>query len=305
MRLSRIARWCRAVEGPEDSYEGKLVLSSLVHDLDEKHVSRRLLRVLLRRIRSLFPKWSDHGTAAVYVITEIADTAPTQFFCRGMRGPSRDARCSRVMIDRDFFNHNIDNAKIGRPITGAAISDAHLQMVIADPPRYAANDFPPLTMKRPFVWVTDTEELRKVVEEEVQNNRRPADRVRNGLGLAHFMASGEPRLIEIEYPARFFRKHRRVPLAAPTFLEGRPPNMVYRSLRNADGWGMTVDLSTGQPGLPEAVHGRVPFKGDFKIRNLGRFVAVTARYSYEQMYNDAPTKWASSRARELQDILDG
>jgi hypothetical protein len=305
MPQSKIQRWCRAVEGASDSYEGKLALSSLVHDLDEKHISRRVLSQLLRKIRALFATWHKRGTAALYVITEVADAEPQEFFCRGMLGPSRDANCSRLMLDREFFHQNVNLSANGHAITGAAISDAHIKSLVDNPQAYISKHFPPLTMKRPFVWVTETGALEEVVREEERKKRPPADRVRNKLGLAHFLPAGEPRLLEIRYPPSFFRKRKRVPFAAPTFLEGRPPNMVYRSMRNSQGWGITVDLDNGEAGLPEAVHGRIRLKGDFKVRNLGRFVAVTAGYSFEKMFRDAPTKWDPARTSELEDLANG
>lgn len=305
MAESRIRRWCRAVEGPRRSFEGKLALSNLLHDLDEHHISKNVLRQVLRRIRSRLPEWKSLGTGALYVLTQIADETPHEFFCRGQKGPSRSARCSRVMLDRDFFDQNINNKDIGRLITGPSVADAHISLVEKNLQAYAKGHFPPLTMKRPFVWVTETEALEVVVARERKRKRQAADRVRNMLGLAHFLPAGEPHLIEVQYPPAFFKKRKAVPFAAPTFLEGRPPNMVYRSLRNSEGWGITVDLDTGHLGLPEAVHGRIRFKGDFRIRNLGRFVDVTAGYSYEKMFEDAPTKWDATRIADLEDIANG
>jgi hypothetical protein len=305
MPESKLKQWCRSVEGPPASYEGKLALSNLIHDLDDQHVSKNVLRQLLRRIRSRFDQWKGMGTAALYIVTKIADDAPHEFFCHGQKGPNRSVRCSRVMLDRDFFDQNINNKDIGRLISGPSVADAHIVMVEKNLQAYAYKHFPPLTMKRSFVWVTETDALEKVVAEERKRKRQPADRVRNALGLAHFLPAGEPHLIEVQYPPAFFKKRKRVPFAAPTFLEGRPPNMVYRSLRNSEGWGITVDLDTGHFGLPEAVHGRIRFKGHFKIRNLGRFVDVTAGYSFEKMFDDAPTKWNAARIGDLEKIAHG
>jgi len=301
--MSTIRAWCQAVEGKKDSFEGKLALSNLVHDLDSKHVARRLLKRLMRSIRKLFSTWNEHP---LYLLTSVADSEPTEYFCHGSLGPDRGASCSRVVLDRDFFNHNVSNRSIGRLIEGPTVHDAHLEMVMKDPAAYADNNFPSRKARHGFVWVTETDSLREVVEKERRKRKRPADRVRNKLGLSHFLPAGEPRLLEIRYPNGFFKKHPKVRFAAPTFLEGRPPNMIYRSLRNNDWWGITVDLDNGSEGLPEAVHGRIRFTGrGFEIHDLGRFVAVTAGYSYKKLFATAPTKWSSARIAELEDLAGG
>jgi len=300
--MTIIERWCRAVEGDDDSFEGKLTLSNLIHDLDSNHVETHLISRLLREIRAAFPRWSKE---ALYLITHIADSAAGEFFCRGQIAPRRDASCSRVVLDCEFMNGNVDRKKLGWLIEGARVPDEQLNRVMKDPSAFACRHFPLRRSKHGFAWVTESASLERVVDAEKRAKRPPADRVRNKLGLAHFLANGQHRLLEIRYPPRFFVTRRKVRFAAPTFLESRPPNMVFRSQRTPDGWGVTVDLDNGHPGLPEAVHGRIRFTGrGFQIENLGRFDRVTSGYSYRTLYETAPTPWTPARRSDLEALSD-
>ena len=291
---TKIREWCEALTAEADHLTGFVTLSSLVHDLDTKHVRRNVMRQFLREVERVWPWWHRKRRDPAGLVSYIACRKPGVFLCRGRFRPRPTVRCSRVVIDRDFFATNVDPGRNGRLVRGPHIEPRHIRELEINLDRYARGFIP---QKRPFAWVTDTKRLADLHR---QHPRKKADVTRNSLGLMYMLGMGPSRLLEIRYPSGLFQRLK-ANFAAPSFLEGSPA-IVYRSKR-INGWGVTINLENGQDGLPEAVHRKVRFTSAFSVHEIGWTGTTGIGYTDRKLFKQAPTRWSANRISDLERLI--
>ena len=271
-----------------DDYKGRLTLCNIAFDCVTASLGKRLLRNFFRTVSR---EWPAQGTHPVSLITAIADTLG--MFVRSSRS-LRIRRCSRIMTAKDLVNSNIDSAAKGWNVIDT-VPREYVDELERGLDGVAINMLP---KTKSFAWVTKTSAI-----DELKSSCGPelARKVCAKLGLLHAIYFGELQVIEVIYPARIFGR-KRGRLAAPTFLEGAG-SLVYRSQKENDGWGLTVDIENSGAGLPEAVHSPVPFTSAFSVKNLGRVDGVVANVRWLMLYRSAPRPWRHEDVELLESYL--
>lgn len=90
---------------------------------------------------------------------------------------------------------------------------------------------------------------------ECSDDPEAAKKIRDLLGLAHIFSDG---LIEVQIPKELVENGSRVPTICET--AGYP---YFRPAKRVDGFGRAIDLDKKNTGLPEAVHDKITWDGNF------------------------------------------
>jgi len=260
---------------------GKLMLTNLLFAFRTNRPPRDTLR---RTLSEVVARWSaDGGRRADSVIEAIADELLEASLCGAptVRIPS----CSRVVDALSLVMHNIDYARLGFGVSDE-VPPRLLDVLEHGIPEGAAVNS--MRGRRPLAWVTCTEALDSL--RETCEQAEFATIVRDRLGLNHY--DEDELLLQVNYPPEAMET---LEFAAPTFLEGGA-GVIFRARFCEDSLGRTVDLSSLDDGLPEAVHRPVPFTARFSIRRIGRprtapgfefnRVIVKADYPWTEMPED-------------------
>jgi hypothetical protein len=103
----------------------------------------------------------------------------------------------------------------------------------------------------------------KIPEEfrKCSNNPEAAQRIRDLFGMAHLSNDG---LIEVQIPKNLIENSLRVPTICEAV--GYP---YFRPAKRIDGFGRGIDLDKKNTGPPEAVHPKISWGENFKIRYVG------------------------------------
>jgi hypothetical protein len=96
---------------------------------------------------------------------------------------------------------------------------------------------------------------------ECSDDKEAAKKIRDLLGLAHIFNCG---LIEVQIPKEIVENGSRL----PTICEAAG-NSYFRPAKRTDGFGRAIDLDKRTTGLPEAVHDKIGWNGNFKPRYVG------------------------------------
>jgi hypothetical protein len=115
----------------------------------------------------------------------------------------------------------------------------------------------------PIAWVTTSEAVQRVIQGQHPEGR--ASSLRSYLGLSSRYDGNY--LIEVCYPDSFSCPELRVPTVFDGI--GEPFFRPVESSSTPDGLGRTVDLRTGDEGLPEAVHQACDLQPGFVVKYVG------------------------------------
>jgi hypothetical protein len=283
----KLEAWCSAMQ---QSPRRRIVLNNLIYDCETGRLPREVVRELLV---SVVEAWSvaSEGVLPDALIGRIADAKPAALLCRGRNDLLEGKRCSRVT---DAFSW------VKKTISSVALAGMSLEDEIPDrllrsyerrfPVDKIRADRREMRGSRPFAWVTQTEALdgllgRLSEAEKPRGRQALATLARDTLGLRHY--NDDEKMIEIRYPLGVPGDRH---LAPPTFIEGSP-GMIYRSQQGSDGWGRTVDLTTLEEGLPEAVHLPVELNADFSLVYLGRIEGRSEVSTWEKLEALCPRQY--------------
>jgi len=277
------------IEALEISAEGKAFLSNILFDSKENCLPQDLIRNYLQGLINEWDSGNKLMRPEIFVRKYSIDLDrrnPAAFFCQGRKISSGSQDCSRVMDVQDLIVNNIDISKIGFAINGYVLNKQISQLEKFGLKNITIGD---MRTDRSFAWVTKTKEI-----ESIRKNHKHslASRIRDKLGLLHF--SKDNHLIEVIYPKKTLKNNLRI----PTFIEGNP-SLVYKSCHSSDMWGKTCDIQTYNEGCSEAVHSKVAFTGDFRVKNIGQIGPPTPSFNWEKFLATFPYKWNSSHKRGL------
>lgn len=269
--------------------KGRIFLSNFVFD-------SRMLRVpndLLEKFwRGIVEKWDiDTKVAKPEVFVEEFSNSlnPDEYFCHGPRITRNTVQCSRVMEAQDLITYkNIDISKTGFVINGYITKKQIRSLEILGLKDIAKNH---MSSRRSFAWVTQGKEILKLFRKHKAGGL--PNILRNKLGLLHFIEDQE--LIEVIYPKGRIKDQ----LRAPTFLEGNP-SLIFRSTSSSDGWGRTCDITSMEDGLPEAIHPKVEFDSEYRIRYLGRLTPPRPSFDWDKFIDSLKYKWGRKYMGDIQ-----
>lgn len=284
-RRRTLRSWLRAMEHTPG---GRLVLSNIVHDcLDghlHQHVARRFLRSVVQGWEGASPTKAPEG-----IVRMVVERDHPAYICQGQKEIASARPCSRVMLATDFVRHNINWRMMGWPGPFERIPEQHIARLHEGLVGIATGTMP---HRSPRAWVTQTTFLHQIRQAHAPDDVPSA--VRDRLGLLHMLGEHpsydlrqEAQLVEVKYaPSAFVQGG----LFPPTFLDAMCA-LPYRSKRTSDGWGMTVDLRTGEDGLPEAVHRPIPFTSNFSVQYVGRPGGIRSGINFADLPTKAPFPW--------------
>ena len=254
-RTTAFRAWADAASRTE---RGALVLANLAHELSLGSLPRSVLR---RFVETLAELWMSNPSAQPEkVLREALDELGNEALCQGQPPLEAPQRCSRVMATQDFFRRHVNHVAVGLVPDSEGVPPHYIQRLESGGlARYVGGT---LTTSKPVVWVTDS---RRLDEMRRRTTSDLATTLRHRLGLIHY-GDGQ-QLLEVVYPSDSV-PNAHCTLHPPTFLDGAS-STVYRSKRSESGWGTTVDLASGEDGLPEAVHPPMELNERFRVRDLG------------------------------------
>jgi hypothetical protein len=284
--IKKINEFIKALQVPA---KGRVFLSNFVFD-------SRMLRVpsnILERFwQGIADKWDASAKTAkpeVFVEEYSNSLIPDEYFCHGPKITRSTVQCSRIMEAQDLITYkNIDVSKTGFVINGYITKKQIRSLESLGLKDIAKNH---MSSRRSFVWVTQGKEILKLFRKYKSGGL--ANILRSKLGLLHFIEDQE--LIEVIYPKGRIKDQ----LRAPTFLEGNP-SLIFRSSINNDGWGRTCDLISLDEGLPEAIHPKVEFDGEFRIRYIGRLTPPRPSFDWNKFLSSLKFRWGRKYLGDLQ-----
>lgn len=294
---------------------GQAYLSNLLYEIREGRVDRALLSTFLDSVARI---WTDQfnglddGIAGS--LADLGWESPTtvvELICNSSEyyciGPEIDegATISRVMPARDFFYRHIDHRQY--PFIYGEPSREEINELIEE--GIEGKTWGVLRGGKPLVWVTKTEEIHSIREEQEED--LVAYTVRNRLGLKHLEERIE--LVELKYPLETEALELVIDpgsdgadytfmLHAPTLFDAGP-SLIYRSKDGEDGWGRTVDLASMNDGLPEAVHEPVALSDAFELVYVGRLNSLDWNYDHEGFLDGFPLRWVDEHMQDVVDLL--
>jgi hypothetical protein len=217
-------------------------------------------------------------------VEAFEDAVQEEYFCRGQTiiTSHESGEYSRVIEVRTFLEKNLDLTRIPLAISNEPLNPRTIgRLERVNLSNVGKGE---MRTRRPFAWVTKHHRLKELY---AGNPRRQdvASYVRNLLGLHHFRDS-TIHLVEVIYSqvvilSDDFNIH------SPTFFEGCPSE-IYRSINTNDNWGRTVDLTTYEAALPEAVHPSIPFGEGFRLKYLGQTQPIDTEYCGQTFLNKFP-----------------
>jgi hypothetical protein len=254
--MTPFEEWCRAVEALKD-HVGEIALSNLRYDALHDRVERPIRAAFRERVGELHA--TPSGISPDLLIQKVAREQPATFFCQG---PKPDfEQCSRVVPAQDFIHENVDLEAAGGWQVEDSIPEDYLDRLEEGLEGLATSTIPHDEFRH-FAWVTRTGQLRELREGTPEDEI--AIEARNRCGLLHHGGPVPIRFVEVEYPAAGIGAH----LHAPTYLDGAP-YVVYVSKAGPGDWGTALNVALICDGLSEAVHERIEFTANFRMRRLG------------------------------------
>jgi len=299
-RERAIREWADAVKGTD---RGSLLLANLAHELDSESIPAELLA---RLVGALADCWLGRaGNTPLEVFRNSLKRVGAAALCQGQPTLPRPQRCSRIMTAPDFVRHHV-KMESGGLIPEYEVPTHVIQHLEQDGLADLAKGV--LQTSQPVVWVTESSAIERVraASEPPRTDAAAkgaeiceiATQLRERLGLNHY--AEDQQLLELVYPEGL--RDDECPLHPPTILDGIG-SIYYRSGR-IGGWGVTVDLASGEAGLPEAVHPPTNLTQEFRVRNLGRIRSNKTCISYTNIAERAPTQWSSSLLEKLTSYLE-
>jgi hypothetical protein len=261
--------WFKAMESDD---VGMLILSNIKHDLNEKRITKSLLKKLLLSVKRHWKGIYVHS--AVDLLLEIIIRNPELYTVKGRPLIKESNQCSRIMDANSFWQHNVRKSK-WPCATFSSVPPYVLEELENNGIGSAAKG--KMRGRLPFAWVTKSNSIA---------TNPSCSYICSGLVLEHYF-DGRFIVIEIVYPLDFSKTNH---IRPPTFMDGISTT-IYRSTKKSDKWGRAVDLSNGNDGLPEAVHEETPFTNQFSIRRLGKLNAFTRKYTYANVVSTHRTPW--------------
>jgi len=283
MANETLRNWLRAME--EASSRGRLTLCNIAHDCLNGQLPADVTRRFLARV---VEKWegASRTESPEFVAYDVVDGDKDIFLLQGKSHVESPRPCSRIMPAKDFVNDNIQWEKMAWAPPFERLSEEQIQVLEQDLSDKAKGRMP---HRSRFGWVTSTESIEAV--RSAENRGDLASTLRDRLGMLHLLGEDRERrrhqevqLVEVCYPDDALSKET---LKPPTFLEGGYA-LVYRSDRDPEGWGLTVDLTSGDSGLPEVVHPPVEFTDRFSMNYIGQPAEMHATFRFDSLPENAP-----------------
>lgn len=299
-RERAIREWAAEVK---ETDRGALLLVNLAHELDRDSIPTELLARLVNALADCWLKRA--GNTPMEVFRKSLRLVGEEVVCQGQPTLPPPQRCSRIMTATDFVRYHV-KIESGGLIPELEVPPHVIQYLEQEGLAELAKGI--LKTSQPVVWVTDSSEIERV---RAGSERPPANttsgaeiceiatQLRERLGLNHY--AEDQHLLELVYPEGL--PDDACPLHPPTILDGIG-SIYYRSGRSIGGWGVTVDLASGEAGLPEAVHAPTNLTEDFRVRNLGRIRGNNTRITYAGVAERAPTQWSSACLERLMTYLE-
>jgi len=257
---------------------GRLMLSNLLHAYRSRRLSEPTLAALLQGVLN---DWAGpSGRRPDAVVETFADRDPEHFLCQPPRAHS--GSCSRVVDDVSFVCHNLDVTE-AEGVIEDEVPTRLVEALERGLTREHIRVNSELRGRRPFAWVTRTQDLHDL-RERVKSAAELASMVRDMLGLSHY--TQDHLLLEVEYPPEAIEE---LALTAPTFVEGGA-GVIFRARTSADGWGRAVNLRTHDDGLPEAVHPPLKLTPAFRVRRLGR-ISCAQGFVFQEVIRRSEHQW--------------
>jgi hypothetical protein len=294
-----VTSWLRAMGS---TWQGRVAMSNLLHDLREKRLRPALIGDFLRQVAVQFEAASKPATpravsgrafpSPTAAVTQVLGVKPT-YLCQGLPAIRSPQACSRVLRVADLVRYNVDTDTLGWLDQYEDLPDDEIKVLETSFSTLARGSSGNADSK---TWVTKTSDLDVLVSSTSRDD--VASTIRNRLGLKD--VAGEDQIIELIYPPTAF--DRGAHLLPPTFFDGAPA-IVFRSHVGRDGWGKTIDLTNSAEGLPEAVHRPIPIDGRFSVRYLGRINRLTMDVNFYRLWLEARHPWKASCRSELLDLV--
>jgi hypothetical protein len=299
-REQAIREWADAVSQTD---RGCLLLVNLAHEIVYGSIPPE---VLSRLVTVVADAWLENAgrSTAMQVFRDGLKRIGAEALCQGQPTLQPPQRCSRIMTAPDFVRHHVKLEKGG--LTPEVEVPLHLIQRLEDE---GLENFAQGTLKtaQPVVWVTDSRQVESVRASSAPPSMAAtgseiceiATQLRERLGLNHY--ADDQQLLELVYPEAL--PGEQCQLHPPTVLDGIG-SIYYRSGRTHDGWGVTVDLTSGGAGLPEAVHPPTCLTSEFRVRNLGRIRGNNTQIDYRRVAGQAPTQWSDEVLNQFVGYLE-
>ncbi len=130
-----------------------------------------------------------------------------------------------------------------------------------------------LTGVNNIIWFTKYDSIPQKFR-NCSDNPEAAQRIRDLLGMSHLFDDG---LIEVQIPKEIVEKGSRVPTICEAL--GYP---YFRPAKRKDGFGREIDLNKKSTGLPVAVHTKIRWEENFKVRYIGMLPKEKEEFSDQE-----------------------
>jgi hypothetical protein len=268
----------------------RLILTNIKYDIENNRLNtahlESLVRALVGALRNL-----QRPSAPDVLLKDCADAADPPLYCRSRHASDR-MPCSRIIDDVSFFIHNVDWAATGQNFP-ASIPEGDIRDLARNGLAGVAIGY--MQTSRPFAWVTPQADVAKARQDPSSDDF--PNRLRDKLGLR--CLADDSFLIEIRYPDSVWQTSL---FCSPTFIEGCP-ELAYLSKVRSDGWGESIDLATGDPGMREAVHPRIPFDESFELCAIGRLTRTPSSFDFTKLMIRYQRSWQLPDQRLLEELL--
>jgi hypothetical protein len=269
--------------------KGKATVKNINYDCENERINLCWIDSFYSRLQGI---WSNQQQlSSPNPLKAFENAVQEEYFCRGQTitilshesEEDESKEYSRVIEVRTFIEHNLDLTMIPLTINDQPLAPERIRML--ERVDFSIVGTGEMRTRRPFAWVTKHHHLRKLYENE-PSGQDVASRIRNELGL-HHLRDNKIHLVEVIYSEEVIVQDS-FNIHSPTVFDGCPSE-IYRSIDNTpDGWGRTVDLTTYEAALPEAVHSPIPFGEGFRLKYLGETQPINTEYSGETFLNNFP-----------------
>jgi hypothetical protein len=283
--LPDLTSWC---EQMQLTARRRIVLANIMFDTMERRLGIDKVR---RSLTDTITRWqaATPGAAPERLVDDVIDSNP-DFLCAGP--PVRDLQTPcRVTDAISWWKNSIRNSASGGPFRHEVPESVLRHAETHGFKKKAIRRHATIRGRRPHAWITTTEHLAETIRGAAADS--VATLARDVLGLSHY--DQDQQLIQLIYPSDVLSA---ADVKAPTYLDGAS-TLVYRSSARADGWGQTVNLATGSPGAPEAVHKPIPLTSSFKIKYLGRVAALAGSVTFAELAASCPRPYRANDVRIL------
>ncbi len=241
----------------EGTASGCVFFRNLLYDSSHKRLKPCAMQEFGRLIKSEILTTSNRGSD---IVGKCIDANYSALALQGYAIPRHRGKLAKVINGQDLLNYNIkktDGTKFASRRRRPGNPENIIRGVLSKPTYHLDNidTSSYLQGSTPINWVTKLSKLNQYISDG-------PERLRNILGLTHY--NEDQLLCVVEYPTSH-----PVKLKNPTSLDGGF-NYIFWSRGSKGGWGRTIDLSTNDDGLPEAVHGPIRLNHDFRFKLIGR-----------------------------------